>query len=171
MRTENNDRLNDAKSGLDPELLRRLDRVVLADVKKAWSNYQSTRDRGAIYGYLHEVFMQVDWWSKNPQEKAAELQAFMAANPNVGLPTDEYAAVIMCTADRNKVGDKMRSRWSRVLRYAAEYKPPNEIVRDFMQRKGGINKCASRYARRLRRNARKNDVRRTKSKHDHIRRE
>ena len=44
---------------------------------------------------------------------------------------------------------KIRSKLSRVLRYAAEFKPANELQRDFLQRKGGINKCASRYARRL----------------------
>jgi hypothetical protein len=31
--------------------------------------------------------MQIDWWSKNPEEKAVELQAFVAANPNVRLTT------------------------------------------------------------------------------------
>jgi hypothetical protein len=104
--------------------------------------------------------MQVDWWSKNPKEKEAELKAFRDANPNLNLPTDEYAVVIMCTADPKKVDAKTRSKWSRVLRYAAEFKPEKELQRHFLQRKGGINKCASRYARRLRRNARKAEVRR-----------
>ena len=47
--------------------------------------------------------MQVDWWSKNPREKEAVLKAFRDANPNLNLPTDEYAAVIMCTADPKKM--------------------------------------------------------------------
>ena len=37
---------------------------------------------------------------------------------------------------------------SRVLRYAAQYKDLDEPLRDFIKRKGGINKCASRFARR-----------------------
>ena len=123
-------------------------------------DFQSNRDRSAIYAYLHQVYMQVDWWSKNPKEKEAELKAFRDANPNLNLPTDEYAVVIMCTADPKKVDAKTRSKWSRVLRYAAEFKPEKELQRHFLQRKGGINKCASRYARRLRRNARKAEVRR-----------
>jgi hypothetical protein len=121
----------------DDELLRRLDRVVLADVRKAWTDCQSSRVRSAIYGYLHQVFMQVEWWSKNPEEKAAELQAFRAANPNVHLPDEEYAAVIACTADPNKMDEKTRSKFSRVLRYAAKYKPEKELLRDFVQRKRG----------------------------------
>jgi hypothetical protein len=48
-----------------------------------------------------------------------------------------------------EVDERTRSKWSRVLRYAAEYKGLNESPRDFVQRKGGINRCASRLARRL----------------------
>ena len=34
-----------------------------------------------------------------------------------------------------------RNKWSRVLRYAAEFKDLDEPLRDFIKRKGGINKC------------------------------
>jgi hypothetical protein len=39
--------------------------------------------------------------------------------------------------------------WSRVLRYAAEYKHLDESLRHFIKRKGGINRGALRFARRL----------------------
>jgi hypothetical protein len=130
-----------------------LDRVVLADVRKMWTEYQSIRDRSAVYRYLHLVFMQVDWWQRKPEEMREALRAVKRDNPNMELPEDEYAAVIMCTADLKKVDRKACSRWSRVLRYAAKYKPEKELLRDFLQRKGGINKCASRYTRRLGRHA------------------
>ena len=61
---------------------------------------------------------------------------------------EPFAAVIYCTADRGKVDDRTRSKWSRVLRYAAEYKDLGEPLRDFIKRRGGINECASRFARR-----------------------
>jgi hypothetical protein len=126
-----------------------LDRVVLADVKKHWVDFQSSRNRDAIYSYLHIVFMQVDYWAQNPSEKGEALRAAKQQNPNLALPEDPFAAVIACTADPKKVDDKTRSKWSRVLRYAAKYKPEKELLRDFLQRKGGINKCAGRYARRI----------------------
>ena len=53
--------------------------------------------------------------------------------------------VILCTADRQKVDKRTRSKWSRVLRYAAEYKTNAEPLAAFVQRKGGINKCAARF--------------------------
>jgi hypothetical protein len=41
--------------------------------------------------------------------------------------TDEpFAAIIRCTAEPAKVDKRTRSKWSRVLRYAAEYKPSSE---------------------------------------------
>jgi hypothetical protein len=130
-----------------------LDRVVLADVRKHWANFQSSRNRDAIYGYLHMVFTQVEFWTRNPSEKGEALRAAKQQNPKLALPEDQFAAVIACTADPKKVDDKTRSKWSRVLRYAAKYKPEKELLRDFLQRKGGINKCAARYARRLGRNS------------------
>jgi hypothetical protein len=130
-----------------------LDRVVLADVRKQWVDFQSSRNRDAIYGYLHIVFMQVNWWAQNTLEKDEALGAAKQQNPKLPLPEDPFAAVIACTADPKKVDDKTRSKWSRVLRYAAKYKPEKELLRDFLQRKGGINKCAARYARRLGRNS------------------
>jgi hypothetical protein len=63
-----------------------------------------------------------------------------------------FAAVILCTAERGKSDEKTRSKWSRVLRYPAEYKKLDEPLDDFIKRKGGLNKCAARYARRLGRN-------------------
>ena len=44
---------------------------------------------------------------------------------------------------------RTRSKWSRVLRYAADYKPSSEPLATFIQRKGGINSCASRFAQCL----------------------
>jgi hypothetical protein len=38
---------------------------------------------------------------------------------------------------------------SRALRYAAEYKDLDEPLSDFIKRKGGINRCAARFAGHL----------------------
>jgi hypothetical protein len=63
------------------------------------------------------------------------------------LPTTDepFAALILCTAGRQKVDKRTRSKWSRVLRYAAEYKSTSEPLERFIKRKGGINKCADRF--------------------------
>jgi hypothetical protein len=66
--------------------------------------------------------------------------------PNIA---DPFAAVIFCTADPEKADYRIRSKWSRILRYAAEFKDLDEPLAEFIKRKGGINKCATRYTRRL----------------------
>jgi len=156
---------NTIKSAVAPdrEWLRNLDRVTLVDVKNEWTKYQSTRARYAIYWYLHQVFMQVDWWNRNPEEKKIAVQAIIAENPNIKLPDDDYAVVIMCTADPKKMDSKMRSKLSRVLQYAAKFKHEKELLQDFLRRKGGVNKCAARYTSRLRRNTGANAVGRKKT--------
>jgi hypothetical protein len=66
------------------------------------------------------------------------------------LPTNDepFAAIILATADRKKVDKRTRSKWSRALRHALEYKPVAEPLAAFVQRNGGINACAARFSRR-----------------------
>jgi hypothetical protein len=44
---------------------------------------------------------------------------------------------------------RTRSKWSRVMRYAAVYKLDSSALDHFIRRKGGINACAGRFTRRL----------------------
>ncbi len=70
---------------------------------------------------------------------------------------DPFAAVIRCTADPAKADKRTRSKWSRVMRYAAAYKPDSEPLDQFIRRKGGINECAARFSRCLGRGMRSHD--------------
>jgi hypothetical protein len=45
---------------------------------------------------------------------------------------DPFAAVIRCTADPAKADKRTRSKWSRVMRYAAVYKPDSEALDQFV---------------------------------------
>jgi hypothetical protein len=62
---------------------------------------------------------------------------------------DPFAAVIRCTADPARVDKRTRSKWSRVMRYAAVHKDDAEPLKKFVQRKGGINACVARFTKRL----------------------
>jgi hypothetical protein len=59
---------------------------------------------------------------------------------------DPFAAIIRCTADPAKADKRTRSKWSRVLRYAARYKSVSDTFDRFIRRKGGINACAGRFS-------------------------
>jgi hypothetical protein len=119
----------------------------LTRVRIAWDECQSSRDRNAIYGYLTAVFDLVMWWAA--EDRAISRARWTLRLQGVDLPTTDepFAAVILCTADRKKVDKRTRSKWSRVLRYAAEYKTNAEPLATFVLRKGGINKCAERFTR------------------------
>jgi len=65
------------------------------------------------------------------------------------MRVEPFALVIRCTSAPDKVDGKTRSKWSRVLRYVAECKSNSEPLAAFVQRKGGINKCAARFTRCL----------------------
>ena len=130
----------------------------LSRLENEWENYQTTRARDGIYQYLAAVFELVMWWKQ--EQKAMEYgrrALSMQRRQLVPKIAEPFAAVIYCTADAEKIDYRMRSKWSRVLRYAAMYKDLDEPLRDFIKRKGGINKCAARYTRRLGRGARVGD--------------
>ena len=121
----------------------------LLRLQSEWETVQASRDRDAIYQYLTAVFELVAWWAKEGKAvKRAHRALHLRGHHSVREP-EPFAAVIFCTADPGKVDDRTRSKWSRALRYAAEYKDLDEPLGDFIKRKGGINKCASRFARRL----------------------
>jgi hypothetical protein len=117
----------------------------LLRVRIAWEECQTRRDRNAIYGYLSAVFDLVMWWKA--EDRAIGRARWALQLQHLDLPTTDepFAAVISCTADRPKVDKRTRSKWSRVLRYAAEYKPTSEPLAAFIRREGGINKCADRF--------------------------
>ena len=98
----------------------------LLRLENEWEMVQASHSRDAIYGYLTAVFELVEWWD---QEGKAVKRAYRALHlrgySSVREP-EPFAAVIRCTSDPDKVDDRTRSKWSRVLRYAAEYKDLDE---------------------------------------------
>jgi hypothetical protein len=126
----------------------------LTRVRIAWDESQSSRDRNAIYGYLSAVFDLVMWWKAEHRAIGRAHRALWLQGADSPTTNEPFAAIIRCTANLAKVDKRTRSKWSRVLRYAAQYKPSSEPLATFIQRKGGINKCASRFASCLGRHGR-----------------
>jgi hypothetical protein len=122
-------------------------RASLLRLEGEWETVQASRGRDAIYGYLTAVFELVSWWAQEGKAITRAGRALHLRGYHSDREPEPFAAIILCTADRDKVDDRTRSKWSRALRYAAEYKDLDERSRDFIQRKGGINECAARFAR------------------------
>jgi hypothetical protein len=125
----------------------------LERVRAAWEDAQANRERSAIYGYLSAVYALVSVWAAEGREIDRACRALRLQRLKVSDREDPFAAVIRCTADPAKADKRTRSKWSRVMRYAAVYKPDSEALVRFIKRKGGINACAARFTRCLGRGA------------------
>ena len=121
----------------------------LTRVRIAWDECQASRDRNAIYKYLTAVFELVAWWAADGRAVSRARWALQLQGVDQPTTDEPFAAIILATAGRQKVDKRTRSKWSRVLRYAAEYKTNAEPLATFIQRKGRINKCAERFSRYL----------------------
>ena len=128
----------------------------LERLEREWEICQSSRDRDAIYGYLTAVFELVTVWAhEGTGVDYARWALWLRGHRSAVVSPEPFAAVIFCTANRQKVDYRTRSKWSRAMRYAAECKDLDEPLAAYIKRKGGINKCAARFARRLGRSAEK----------------
>jgi hypothetical protein len=125
----------------------------LQRVRNAWDDCQATRARSAIYVYLSAVYGLVAWWAVEGREIDRARRALCLQRLELSDREDPFAAIIRCTADPAKADKRTRIKWSRVMRYAAVYKPDSEPLEQFTRRKGGINECAARFSRCLGRNA------------------
>ena len=120
-----------------------------ATLLNAWEDCQASRDRSAIYGCLTAVYGLVAWWTAEGREVERARRALRLCRLEVSDREDPFAAVIRCTADPAKADKRTRSKWSRVMRFAAAYKRDSEPLDQFIRRKGGINECAGRFSRWL----------------------
>jgi hypothetical protein len=115
----------------------------LLRLENEWETVLASRDRNAIYQYLSAVFEIVMVWAQEGKAVKRAHRALHLRGYSSAREPEPFAAVILCTADRDTPDERTRSKWSRVLRYAAEFKDVDEPLRGFIKRKGGINKCAN----------------------------
>src|SRR5947208_16968931 len=106
----------------------------LQRVRNAWDECQGRRERDAIYSYLTAVFNLVAWWAVESRAISRARWALQLCRLDLPTTDEPFAAVIRCTSDPGKVNKRTRSKWSRVLRYAAEYKRSSEPLATFISR-------------------------------------
>jgi len=118
----------------------------LGDVCNAWDDFQETRDRDAVYGYLRAVFSIVQHYNGRHRTKKLMRRAYKFAGLRVDTSADPFAVIIRSTCE-HKLDNKTISKWSRALRYVARVKKPRHPLMTFMKNRGGVNACAERYAK------------------------
>lgn len=119
--------------------------ATLSRLDDEWEAYQTSRGRNGVYRYLSAMFDLVAVWeAEGSGRKNAGRALWLRGRRKLFKMPDPFAALIMVTSGADH---KTRSKWSRVLRYALERKKISEPLGAFVRRKGGINACATRYAR------------------------
>ena len=121
-------------------LTRRLEKI-----RDAWDEFQASRARDAVYGYLEAVFAIVEHYKVRRRAKKLLRHAFEYADQPLDKSADPFTAVIRCTCD-DEIDSKTISKWARALRYAAHCKAPRTRLKKFMKEAGGVNACADQYA-------------------------
>jgi hypothetical protein len=118
----------------------------LEKVRRAWGDFQASRRRDAVYGYLEAVFAIVMHYKVRRRATKLLQHAFEFAHLPIDKDADAFSAVIRCTSGRN-IDTKTISKWSRALRYVARRKEPDIELSTFMKEAGGVNACADGYTR------------------------
>ena len=128
-------------------------RQQLEEVCDAFDEFQERRDRDAVYGYLKAVCRIVVEAKGRRETEQLLRRAFKFAGLPYQKDADPFATVIRCTCE-HRLDDKTISKWARALRYVAYRKRPPKFLKAFMKAAGGINACAARYTKVLRRGRR-----------------
>jgi hypothetical protein len=122
-------------------------------IRDAWNDFQASRTRDAVYGYLEAVFAIVKHYKVRRKTKKLLRRAFKFANLPLNNRSDLFAAVIRFTSG-GATDNKTISKWAWVLRYVACCNVRPSELKTFMKEAGGVNACADRYAKYLGRCAR-----------------
>jgi hypothetical protein len=115
----------------------------LEKIRGAWDDFQASRARDAVYGYLEAVFAIVEHYKVRRRTKKLLRHAF--ADLPFDKKADPFTAVIRCTCD-DEIDSKTISKWARALRYVAHCKKPQTRLKTFMKEAGGVNACGDQYA-------------------------
>ena len=146
------------KPALSPRALRRPHRQAKSKTKiarlmqwferisSAWDDFQASRARDAIYGYLDAVFAIVEHYRVRRKTKKLLRHAFKSAGQSFDKNADPFTAVIRCACGGD-VDSKTISKWARALRYVARCNVCPSELKTFMKEAGGVNACAKGYTR------------------------
>jgi hypothetical protein len=83
------------------------------EADNAWNDFQASRARDAVYGYLEAVFAIVAHHKVRRKTKKLLRHAFEFAELPFDKNANAFSAVIRCTCDDN-ADDKAISKWARL---------------------------------------------------------
>lgn len=127
-------------------------RELVIDIRRlrsAWKRYRKARQRRAIYDFLGEIFEVVAIWRSDGHADGRTRRVMYRRGCESQKDIEPFRDLIVAISHPVKLERRTVAKWTRVLRYADEYKVPGKPLDQFVMRRGGINGCASLYTRRL----------------------
>ena len=122
----------------------------LRRLQKAWRAYQESRRRDAIYEFLGCVLEILAIWTVDNSASGRSRQALALSGAPTPAANEPFVLLITAAAHPHRVDERTLSKWTRVLQFAAEHKLPSTPLEAFAKRYGGINNCAAKFTRRVR---------------------
>jgi hypothetical protein len=114
-------------------------------LKKLEKEYQSTRKRDAVYGYLTTVYRFARRFEKASHRRMVG-EHMLALKDRGSRKTDNaFSAILRATST---VREQTRWKWVRCLAFARDEKIASDDLQSFIQEYGGINECADECGRR-----------------------
>lgn len=115
----------------------------LQRVREAWAQAKRSHSRRAVYIYLRAVFELVMVWKTEGRAVQRATRALRNRGWEGGHSVEPFNAIIACTGPKGESSRKDRSKYARVLIFAADHKPPDVSLEAFVLRNGGISACAA----------------------------
>lgn len=116
----------------------------LDELETEFEQYQSTRDRYAVYGYLTAVYrfafdFETSLDCKRVAKRMAERKEHL-----VRRNQDRFGLLILATST-TMINEKTRWKWRHCLTYAISQDVEPNKLKKFIANLGGINKCAAKW--------------------------
>ncbi len=121
-------------------------------LRELWQKVQGDRDRDAVYDFLTAVYELVEWWAAERRAMDRARRALRLNGLIVPEEPEPFSAVIAASVAPARLDRRQASKYARALQYAAARDCRAKKLKGFIKdRHGGINRCAAKFSRWLRR--------------------
>jgi hypothetical protein len=115
----------------------------LGGLEAKFQQYQSTRDRDAVYGYLTAIYRFAHGFEKSLDCKRVARQ--MAAQKGLVIRDGQDQRFSLLIRSTATVNEKTRWKWRKCLAYAWSEEVEPQDLKDFIKGVEGINGCAAKW--------------------------